>query len=132
MAVEFLAVNDEVLNQLRQQFGYQRNVIPKGLFAPSVPDPDIPVVDFSDWIVLVNSDVPDEIAYLAAQVAVEDRAAYEAFYVDLPVRQRWLDVPMKPEEMWENVGVPLHPGAENITGRLDSYAREQPSLFRTM
>lgn len=112
VSVKFLPVSDEVLDRLSQEFGYQRNVIPKGIYKTNVPDRDIPAVDFSDWVVLVDGRVSDDLAYLAAKVAVEDRAGYEIFYAAQTERNRSLDTPMKPEEMWKNVGVPLHPGAE--------------------
>ncbi len=110
--LNFLPISDEVLNRLSREYGYQKNVIPRGIYGPNVPDRDIPTVDYSDWIMLVNSRVSDDLAYLAAQVAVEDRAGYEILYAGREERRQSLDVPMKPEEMWKNVGVPLHPGAE--------------------
>ena len=109
---KFLPVSEEVLNQLQQKFGYQRNVIRKGLYGPNVPDRDIPVVDFSDWPLITRADLPDDLAYLAAQVAVEDRKEVEAFYTGVPEKDRGMDLPLKPAIMWKNVGIPLHPGAE--------------------
>ncbi len=112
LPMKFLSVNDDVLNRLNQEYGYQRNVIEKGLYQPNVPDRDIPVVDFSDWVVLAHSNVPEELAYLAAQVAVEDRADFEILFMGEPPDERDADLPLQPEIMWKNVGVPLHPGAE--------------------
>jgi hypothetical protein len=46
------------------------------------------------------------------QVAGEDRVrGYARLYWGLTGRQRSADIPLSPELMWENVGVPLHPGA---------------------
>ncbi len=110
--VKFLPASDEVLNQLQQKFGYQRNVIRKGLFRPNVPDRDIPVVDYSDWPMITRAELPDDLAYLITQTAIEDRKEIEEFYTSVPEKQRGMDLPLKPEIMWKNVGVPLHPGAE--------------------
>ena len=110
--VKFLPVSEEVLNQLQQQFGFQRSVIRKGLYGSNTPDRDTPVVDFSDWVLITTTQLPDDLGYLTAQVAVENRADVEAFYTSVPVRERGMDLPLKPEIMWKNVGVPLHPGAE--------------------
>ncbi|MCH7978124.1 MAG: hypothetical protein IH935_03990 [Acidobacteria bacterium] len=113
MPVKFLPVSEEAMEQLSREFGYQRNTIPKGVYKPNVPERDIPAVDYSDWVVLVNSNVPEEIAYTAAQAAVEDREnGFEILYMGRPPEERSADVPLKPEVMWKNVGVPLHPGAE--------------------
>ena len=110
--VKFLPVNDAVLNQIEQQLGFRRNVIRKGIYGPNVPDRDIPVVDRSDWVMITSTSLPDDLAYLAAKVAVEDRADLEILYMGYPENERSMDLPIKPEMMWKNVGVPLHPGAE--------------------
>jgi TRAP transporter TAXI family solute receptor len=110
--VKFLPVSEEVLTRLNREFGYGRRVIRKGLYQPNVPDRDIPVVDFSDWVVLAHADLSDDLAYLAAKVAVEDRGDFETLYMGQKPDDRAVDLPLKPEIMWKNVGVPLHPGAE--------------------
>jgi len=112
VAVRFLPLSDAVLTQLADDFGYRRTVIPKGLYQPDVPDRDVPVVDFSDWILLAHSDVSDELAYLAAKVAVEDRGLFETLYMGEEPDDRDVDLPLYPERMWKDAGVPLHPGAE--------------------
>jgi TRAP-type uncharacterized transport system substrate-binding protein len=112
MRVRFLPVSDDVLARLGRDFGYQRIVIPKGTYQPGVPDRDVPTVDFSDWVVLAHRDVSDDLAYLAAKVAIEDREDFEVLYMGLAPDDRSVDLPLKPEIMWKNVGVALHPGAE--------------------
>lgn len=109
-AVNILPVPDAAFAKLRQ-FGYQRNIVPKDVFGPGIPAHDVPVVDYSDWVVLANAKLPDDIAYMAAKVAVEDRHSFEDLYKGMPIRQRAADIPVHPELMWKNVGVPLHPGA---------------------
>jgi TRAP-type uncharacterized transport system substrate-binding protein len=109
--VRFLPVSDAVLGRLADDYGYRRTVIPRGLYQPGLPDRDVPVVDFSDWILLAHSDVSDELAYLAARVAVEDRALFETLYMGEEPEDRDVDLPLRPERMWQDAGVPLHPGA---------------------
>ncbi len=83
------------------------------MYGPGLPAEDVLAVDYSDWLVLTNANVPDEIAYTAAKVAVEDRVGgYERLYSGQSDRQRAADIPVDPKGMWKNVGVPLHPGAE--------------------
>jgi TRAP transporter TAXI family solute receptor len=112
-AVTFLPVTEEAMNELTDKFAYQRNVIPKDVYGPGLPAEDIPAVDYSDWLVLTNANVPDEIAYTAAKVAVEEKErGYERLYAGQSDRQRSADIPVDPKSMWKNVGVRLHPGAE--------------------
>lgn len=111
--VTFLPVTEGALDELSRQFGYQRNIVPKDIYGPGIPAEEVLAVDYSDWLVLVNANVPDDIAYMAAKVAVEDRErGYETIYWGLSDRQRSADIPVDPKLMWKNVGVALHPGAE--------------------
>ncbi len=74
--------------------------------APGV-EADVRTIDFSHWIVLVNSNVSDELAYLLAKAGAERHDYFEAQYVGQK------DAPkMDPQTMWADLGVPLHPGAE--------------------
>lgn len=110
--VSFLPVSEAAMRELNRRFGYQRNIIPKDVYGPGLPAEDVLAVDYSDWLVLTNAQVPDAIAYTAAKVAVEDRVrGFEVLYTGQPERQRSADIPVKPELMWQNVGVALHPGA---------------------
>jgi TRAP-type uncharacterized transport system substrate-binding protein len=111
-AVTFLPVTGRAMDRLSKEFGYRRNVIPRDIYGSGVPATDVPAVDYSDWLVMANANVPDEIAYLAAKVAVEEKErGYESIYQGLPERQRSADIPVDPKLMWRNVGVELHPGA---------------------
>lgn len=111
-SVNFLPVTEAAMTRLEQEFGYRRNVIPADVYGPGVPEADVPAVDYSDWLVLSNAKVPDDIAWLAAKVAVEQKErGYERIYWGLTDRQRSADIPVDPKLMWKNVGVELHPGA---------------------
>ena len=106
-------MTETAMNALETSFGYQRNTIAKDTFGPGIPAADTLALDYSDWLVLVNARVADDIAYTAAKVAVEDRVrGYEMIYWGQSDRQRSADIPVDPKTMWQNVGVPLHPGAE--------------------
>ena len=60
-----------------------------------------------------RADVPEDVVFLAAKSAVENRRGFESQYTHLPVELSNLTYPMQPEVMWRNTaGVPLHPGAE--------------------
>ena len=111
--VKILPMTEAAMSVLEASFGYQRNIIARDTFGPGIPSEDTLALDYSDWLVLVNARVADEIAYTAAKVAVEDRVrGYEMIYWGQSDRQRSADIPVDPKTMWQNVGVPLHPGAE--------------------
>lgn len=111
-SVTFLPVTEDAMQELNRNFGYRRNVVPKDIYGPGVPAADVPAVDYSDWLVVTNARVPDEIAFLAAKVAVEEKErGYESIYWGLDERRRSADIPVDPKLMWKNVGVELHPGA---------------------
>lgn len=113
MPVTILPVTESAMTALENEFGYRRNTIARDTYGPGVPAADTLAVDYSDWLVLTNAKVTDEIAYTAARVAVEDKdRGYEMIYRGQPDRQRSADIPVDPKLMWQNVGVPLHPGAE--------------------
>jgi len=111
--VTILPVTDAAMGTLADRFGYRPNFVRKDLFGPGNPANDVQVVDYSDWLVMVNANVPDDIAYVAAKIAVEEKErGYERLYLGQTDRQRSADVPVDPKTMWNNVGVALHPGAE--------------------
>lgn len=112
-AVTFLPVTEHAMEDLKHRFGFRTNTVPKDTYGSGIPAADIQAVDYSDWLVLVNANVPDDIAYVAAKVAVEQRKrGYERIYWGQNDRQRSADIPIDPKLMWRNVGVQLHPGAE--------------------
>ncbi|MEO6887549.1 MAG: TAXI family TRAP transporter solute-binding subunit, partial [Ktedonobacteraceae bacterium] len=108
-AVRYLSLDPTVLETLRQQHGYRRADLQPGDL-PGV-EQRLPTVDFSQWVIIVRDDLPEEVAYLMAQVIVEDRADFEARYHHLPVQASPLYYPMRPEDMCRVEPIPLHPGA---------------------
>ncbi len=107
-----LSVPDAVINKLKPlgfwKFEY---VIKKGAY-PGFLD-DVSTIDYSDWIVVGDSSVPDEIAYRVAKIAVERKKDFENQYPKmLPAGSKGLDQYIAdPKEMWKDLGAPLHPGA---------------------
>ena len=107
-----LSIRDDVIEKLKPlgftKFEY---VIPKGKYAGFLDD--VSTIDYSDWIVLADAAVPDEIAYRMAKIGAERKAAFESQYPKmLPEGSKELDqYPAVPAEMWKDLGAPLHPGA---------------------
>lgn len=108
-----LSIREDVINQL-VPYGYRKfaEVLPKGRY-PGITE-DVVTIDYSDWIVLADASVPDNIAYLMAKIAAERKSSFESQYPNLlPADTKELgQTASDPKTMWKDLGVPLHPGAE--------------------
>ena len=71
----------------------------------------LPALDFSDFVIFVREDLPDDIAYLLTWALVETRFKLEAQYKHLPSERSPLSYPLDPHKM-ANTPLPLHPGAK--------------------
>lgn len=108
-----LSISDTVIEKMKQ-FGLWKydQVIKKGRY-PGVLD-DVTTIDYSDWIVVADANVSDDIAYKMAKIGVEKKDAFESQYRDmLPAGSKEMGQYIAdPKEMWKDLGVPLHPGAQ--------------------
>jgi uncharacterized protein len=107
-----LSIPDAVIIKLKPLgFGKFEYVVKKGAY-PGFLD-DVSTIDYSDWIVLADSSVPDDIAYRMAKIAVERKKDFESQYPKiLPAGSKGLDQYIaNPKEIWKDLGAPLHPGA---------------------
>ena len=82
--------------------------LPAG-FWPSLKEP-LPALDFSDFVVLVRDDLPEDIAHLLTWCLVETRSSIEVQYKHLRPDRSPLTYPLDPKAMAKTT-VPLHPGA---------------------
>lgn len=82
--------------------------LPAGFWS-SLDEP-LPCLDFSDFVILVRDDLPEEVAHLLTWCLVETRASIESQYHHLRPEKSPLTYPLKPENMAQSP-VPLHPGA---------------------
>jgi uncharacterized protein len=71
---------------------------------------ELPAVDFSDFVILVRSDMPEDLAHLLTWCLVERREGIERQYRHLPQKRSPLTYPLDPEKM-SRTPVPLHRGA---------------------
>jgi TRAP-type uncharacterized transport system substrate-binding protein len=70
----------------------------------------LPALDFSDFVVLVRSDMAVDVAHLITWCLVETREAIERQYRHIPADRSPLTYPLDPIRM-SRVPIPLHPGA---------------------
>ena len=110
--MRYLPIEELILKDLQNRFGYKRAVLSKGMF-PGI-EVDVPCVDFSDWLLFTREDMPDDFIYLMTKLFIEKRERlFEFHFRNIPVEACNLTCPIDPGQVWKNVGgIPLHKGAE--------------------
>ena len=106
--VEFLSVNDEILDRLDDRFRLGKVTIGSERF-PSLTAP-IRTVGFGGWLLFANAELPDEIVYKVTQAAVESRQLIGKRYGG--GRFAAVTAEVTPESMCRDCLIPLHSGAE--------------------
>ncbi|KAJ5612511.1 hypothetical protein N7510_005705 [Penicillium lagena] len=104
-------VEERPMNKLASRIGFQQATV-QGNFWNTV-DEDISCVDFADFLVLVRTDMPDDVAYLLTWCLVETKETIEAQYKHIPPERSPLSYPLEPAKMAQST-VPLHPAAERF------------------
>ncbi|MFC6879035.1 MULTISPECIES: TAXI family TRAP transporter solute-binding subunit [Actinomadura] len=112
--LHFLEVEENVLDGLWNDLSWPAAVVEEGHF-PGCPR--FRTLDFSDFLVLARSDLPDDVAYAIAWVLGETRHVIERQYRHLPPERSPVTYPLDPVTMGESP-VPLHPGAAEYYGAL--------------
>ncbi len=110
--MKFLPIRGSVLQKMEDEYGYRKAVLSRGMFRGI--EEDVPCIDFSDWLMFVRDDMPDDLAYLITRIFIERREElFEVFFQGLPVEESHLVCPIDPRQVWRNVGeIPLHLAAE--------------------
>jgi TRAP-type uncharacterized transport system substrate-binding protein len=107
--VQPLPAEPAALERLEQQLGMGLNPLRKGFW--STIETDLPALDFSDFIIVVRDDLPEDVAYLLTWCLVETRKRIEAQYKHIPPEKSPLNYPLHPKKM-AKTAIPLHPGAK--------------------
>ncbi|MDQ6934336.1 MAG: TAXI family TRAP transporter solute-binding subunit [Actinomycetota bacterium] len=111
----FLSVEQPVLDSLQQDFDWPDADIPAGYFPGA---PAIHTLDFSDFLVIVRADLPDDVAYALAWILGETRQLLERQYTHLPPERSPVTYPLDPATMGRTP-IPLHPGAARYYAEID-------------
>lgn len=93
---------------LEKQHGWGGADIAAGFFPGQ--DEAVPALDFSDFVVVVRDDMPEDVAHLLTWCLVEKRATIERQYHHIPAERSPLSYPLEPTAM-ARPSLPLHPGA---------------------
>lgn len=104
-----LPVEDAALAQLVREHGFRENQIPAG-FWNTLTEP-LKTLDFSDFLIVVRDDMPEEVAHLLAWCAVESRTEFERQFLSMPVNRSPVTYPLDPKKMAQTA-IAMHPGAQ--------------------
>lgn len=106
--LRFLSLEPDALRRLEGVRGWTRRIVAADQF-PGQPEP-LTTMDFSDFLVLVRDDLPEDVAHLLTWCLVETRGLLEQQYRHIEPRRSALTYPLVPAEM-AKAPIPLHPGA---------------------
>lgn len=98
----------EALATLGGQPGFSSSKIRAGFW--ETLETELLALDFSDFVILVCDDLPDDVAYLLTCCLVERRENIERQYYHIPPERSPLSYPLVPSKT-ANTPLPLHPGA---------------------
>ena len=104
-----LPAEPAALERLERDHGWHGTELAAGFF-PGQPEA-LPALDFSDFVVVVRDDMPEDVAYLLTWCLVERREGIEVQYRHIPPERSPLTYPLDPAAM-ARTSLPLHPGAQ--------------------
>lgn len=99
----------EPLARLEKKLRLPVRTIPAGYWEGQTQD--LLALDFSDFLISVREDMPEDIAYLLTWCLVETRATIEKQYKHIPPDRSPISYPLDPVAM-SQTAIPLHPGAQ--------------------
>lgn len=111
MPLRFVSLNDEETHRLCHEWGLGTVTVRAGYLTGMTED--VKTLDYSDWLVVTTTDLPDEDAALLARAVIEDPMPLEMQYPHLPVERSPLSYPITAEHT-AATSVPLHSGAQAV------------------
>lgn len=107
----FLPIREDVIAGMVDRHGFRRAVLSMGMLDGAVTE-DLPTLDWSDWLLFTNAGMDEELVHRVTSIIVEYKHLFEWAFKGQPLEQSDLVWPIEPRTLHENVGIPLHPGAE--------------------
>lgn len=106
--LRFLSFEEPVLAEMEARYSWPRATVRAGYLRGITEE--IRTLDFSDFLIVVREDMPDDIAYAIAWCLVETREELERQYRHLPPERSPVTYPLEPAKI-ATAAIPLHPGA---------------------
>ncbi|MFC7514607.1 TAXI family TRAP transporter solute-binding subunit [Herbaspirillum sp. GCM10030257] len=114
-----LSYEETALRTVNTDLGWESGMIEQGYF-PQLEE-SVTALDFSDFILLVHADMPDDLAHLLTWCLCETRKSLERHYQHLPPERSPLGYPLDPVTM-AKTPIPLHSGAVQYYQSIDALA----------
>lgn len=104
----YIPIEQHVLDTVEREFGLSQSVMPAGRLKGM--DEPVATLDFSDFLMIVRDDMPEDVAYMITWIICETAEILERQYRHLPVEHSPVTYPLVPEKI-ARTALPLHPGA---------------------
>jgi TRAP transporter TAXI family solute receptor len=105
----FLPIEPEARDRIARDFGLTTATLPKDYLRGI--DREMEFMDFSHFLLLTTTDLPDDIAYALAWSLIEQFGTLQGMYSHLAPDRSPISYPIDPKGACRTL-VPLHPGAE--------------------
>ena len=105
-----LGLSRGAVDYMKDTYGFSEAIIPKGRLKGV--EQDLLTIDYGGWLLACREDLPEELAYLLAQVSTEQSDAIVAPFKDAPKHLQSLEIPLTPQHLCTKCVIPLHLGAE--------------------
>ena len=106
---QFVPMERDALATLERDLRWPSGVLPAG-YLPGL-DADLLTLDFSDFLVLVHQDMPNDVAYLLTWCMNEASEGIERQYRHIPADRSPVGYPLETRKL-QRTSIPLHPAAE--------------------
>jgi hypothetical protein len=100
-AVELVSMPADLMDFLQKNYGYGRGKIEAKTY-PKLQAADISTT-FMETVFIISADVPDDVAYKITKTLINNRGKLAAINASM--------ADYDPDTAWNNLPVPLHPGA---------------------
>jgi uncharacterized protein len=105
----FLPVEPVVREKLKADLDWDAATLPKDFLRGM--DRELPCMDFSHFVLITTTDLPDDVAYALAWASIERFEMLEQQYRHIPPERSPVSYPIDPR-LAARTPIPLHPGAE--------------------
>lgn len=110
--LEYLPVDEDVLDRLAANYGIGRGVLPAGRLRGV--ERDVPTIDFAGWLLYCHTALPEEVVYYALIGLEETKRQMETLFEPQVPHQGLTELPLDMSRIWQDTALPLHPGAERF------------------
>jgi TRAP transporter TAXI family solute receptor len=105
----FLEIEPDVRDKLKRDLNWSPATLPKDYLRGI--DREMEFMDFSHFVLVTTTDLPDDVAYALAWASVERFETLELGYKHIPPERSPVSYPIDPY-LAARTPIPLHPGAE--------------------